>query len=259
MTAQTLIQRILITIGALNQGETPSNSDAQSLLITINNMLATWETERLNVYQILLTVFPLVNATKSYTIGPTGAAVTASRPIKLVSANVLYSNPLGSGLLHGPPMKLLSEAEYVGKVDREVATSPLPSELYDDYGFPNSSLFVYPVPAFTAGTLQLQLGAFSPLPNFPDLVTDIQFPPGYIEAIQYNAAVRASPDFDMSVTPEISLLAREAKTSIRALNKSIPDLQTGGAPFAAFATPATQMIQGPNGPMEVPIQTAQQE
>ena len=66
---------------------------------------------------------------------------------------------------------------------------------------------------------------WSPLSTFPDMVTNITFPPGYLEAIRYSLAIRLAPSFAAPVNPVLIQLATNAVNRIRVMNAQMIDLK----------------------------------
>jgi len=79
-TAGDLINGSLRLIGVLAEGETPSADTSQDALTAMNQMLQSWNTERLSVYSTLDQVINWLPNTISGTLGPSGTlgAKTAS-------------------------------------------------------------------------------------------------------------------------------------------------------------------------------------
>ena len=71
-TAQTIINRALRLIGAIEAGETPTSDESADALEALNAMIESWQTERLFVYALVDTSFSMVAGDGSYTVGPSG-------------------------------------------------------------------------------------------------------------------------------------------------------------------------------------------
>ena len=104
-SANDQINRALRLLGVLAEGETPSAAVSQDCLMALNQMIESWNTERLSVFSTIDQIcnWPVdqINAT----LGPTGSLVrlngTAERPILVDDAtyfrdpqtNVSYPRP----------------------------------------------------------------------------------------------------------------------------------------------------------------------
>ena len=92
-TAGDQISRALRLLGVLAEGETPSASESQDALMALNQMIDSWNTERLSVFSTIdqKVLWPVgeINAT----LGPTGSLVRiggdAVRPILVDDAVIL--------------------------------------------------------------------------------------------------------------------------------------------------------------------------
>src|SRR5688572_14002296 len=89
-TATTILQRALQAISNVGTGETPSSDDMDTAFQALNDMLDSWSTDKLYVFETLEENFPLVSGTASYTIGD-GGDFDTTRPIKIDKAYVRLS------------------------------------------------------------------------------------------------------------------------------------------------------------------------
>src|SRR4249919_2570055 len=94
-TASELIHSSMRLIGAIAAGETLETAELNDALITLNQLLASWSTERVTVYEIRRDSFPLTGA-QSYTMGPAGV-FAGVRPTQIVAARASNGN-YGRGL-----------------------------------------------------------------------------------------------------------------------------------------------------------------
>ena len=84
-TAGDQIQRALRLLGVLAEGETSSAAVMQDSLTALNQMIESWNTERLSVFSTQDQVFSWPASVLSRTLGPTGDFV-GNRPILLDDA-----------------------------------------------------------------------------------------------------------------------------------------------------------------------------
>ena len=71
-TAGDIINGSLRLIGVLAEGEVPSSETSDDALNAMNQMIESWNTERLSVYSTQDQVFNWPPATISRTLGPSG-------------------------------------------------------------------------------------------------------------------------------------------------------------------------------------------
>jgi len=134
------INGALRLIGMLAEGETPSAATSQDSLTALNQMIDSWNTERLSVFTTQDQVFTWpVNQVKR-TLGPTGNFV-GNRPVLIDDAT--YFKDTANGTSYG--IKIVNEQQYNGIAVKNT-TSTYPQVLYVNMGYPDITLTVYPVP-----------------------------------------------------------------------------------------------------------------
>lgn len=233
MTATTIIYSTLRLLGLLRAGQTPSTVETADGLSALNVLIDNWNTERLNIYTVGVASFPLTTATQSYTIGPSGATFTSARPIKIENAGLLIPNTGLSNNFLRLPLKMLTKAEW-DQIDEKGTTADYAEGLYNDQNFPNSTLYLWPIPVFSSGVTSLEISAWVPLASFPDLTTDVALNIGYSRALQYALAIELQPRFkEATLQPTDVQIAAESKDAIRALNAAIGPAEPTMAPTNA--------------------------
>ena len=81
-TAGDQINGALRLLGILAEGETPSAATSQDALSALNQMIDSWNTERLMIYNTIDQVFLWTPGLLTQTLGPTGDFV-GDRPVML--------------------------------------------------------------------------------------------------------------------------------------------------------------------------------
>lgn len=211
-TAGAIIRRALRTIGAIAGGETPSATEQADALEALNAMLDSWRTESLSVYATRDETLTLTGAA-SYTIG-TGGDLNTTRPVKIESAYQRISDT-------DYPLFLASSSAWA-RLSAKSTTGTTAEWLYYEPTQPLGTIRLYPNPS--SGTLHIV--TWVPLASYA-ATDDVSLPPGYQDAITYNLAVRLSPEFGRTVTPEIAALARATKEVIQRVNFRVPIMSTG--------------------------------
>ena len=87
-TAGDQINRSLRLLGVLAEGETTSAATSQDALMALNQMIDSWNTERLSVFSTQDQVFTWPASILSRTLGPTGNFV-GNRPVLLDDATFI--------------------------------------------------------------------------------------------------------------------------------------------------------------------------
>jgi hypothetical protein len=228
-TAQSIINDALLTIGVLADGETPSVNASNIGLYALNNLLASWDLERLSVYSISESKYTLVNGTQQYTIGQEGSPTfNAPRPVSIRSASIISSQG------HVFPLKLIPSEEF-NSIPERSAEGLIPRVLYNDYAYPNSTLWLYPIPS---GAVTLDLFTWDPLGSFALLTTAFDMPPGYQRALILNLAVELCPKFQRPLDQTLAAIAGQSKNAISGVNAP-------PVPGAAQEMQAEMLASGP--------------
>jgi|SRR5581483_267224 len=209
-SALDLITSALRMLKVVSSDETPSAEDAATGLRALNQMIESWNTERLSIYTISAQIFDLVAGQQSYTIGPGGNFNTA-RPIAIQNANIILAQ-------NNPQVRLsialINDDEWA-YISARAIPSTIPRKLYNDGAFPLSTLSFWGVPG---SGLQVELFTWQALPTFPSLKAALTFPPGYERALRFNLAVELTGDFPETQPFAPVALAAQSKAAIQGLN-----------------------------------------
>ena len=208
-TAAELIDGSLRLLGVLAEGETPSAAVMQDSIMAMNQMIQSWDTERLSVFSTQDQVFTWPANVLSRTLGPTGDFV-GNRPIEIDDAT--YFKDPSSGLSFG--VKLINQQQYDGIAFKTV-TSTYPQVLWVNNTFPNIEMYVYPVPI---KALEWHIISVQTLDEVSSVATDMYFPPGYLRAFRYNLACELAPEFGIEPSPQVQRIAMTSKRNLKRIN-----------------------------------------
>ena len=228
-TASEQINRALRLIGMLAEGETPSAATAQDSLMALNQMIDSWNTERLSVFSTIDQIVNWPVGSINETLGPSGSLVrlngTAVRPV-LVDDSTYFKDP-GTGVSYG--VKLINQQQYNGIAVKTV-TSTFPQVVFVNMTYPNIDIFIYPRPT---RLLEWHFISVQELTQPANLSTDILFPPGYLRAFTYNLACEIAPEFGVEPSPQVQRIAMYSKRNLKRINN--PD-DVMSMPYAIVAT-----------------------
>jgi len=208
-TAAELIEGSLRLLGVLAEGEQPSVAVMQDSIMAMNQMIQSWDTERLSVFSTQDQVFTWPAYTMSRTIGPTGDFV-GNRPIEIDDAT--YFKDPSSGLSFG--VKLINQQQYDGIAFKTV-TSTYPQVMWVNNTFPDMEMTVYPVPI---KALEWHIISVETLTEVSSVATDMYFPPGYLRAFRYNLACELAPEFGIEPSPQVQRIAMSSNRNIKRIN-----------------------------------------
>jgi len=222
-TAGDQINRALRLLGVLAEGETPSASVSQDALMALNQMIDSWNTERLSVFSTQDQVFLWPAGEISRTLGPSGDFV-GNRPILLDDSTYYVGN---NGVSYG--IKFINQQQYDGIAVKTV-TSTFPQVIFVNNTFPDIQMFVYPKPT---QALTWHFISVEELTQPATLATELHFPPGYLRAFTYNLAMEFAPEFGVEPSPQVQRIAMTSKRNLKRINN--PD-DVMSMPYAIVAT-----------------------
>jgi len=223
-TTGDLINRALRLLGVLAEGETPSAATSQDSLIAVQQMIESWNTERLAVFSTQDQVFTWTAGFINRTLGPTGDFV-GNRPILLDDAT--YYRDASTNVSFG--IKMINQQQYDGIAVKTV-TSTYPQVLFINMTYPNVDMYIYPKPT---RDLEWHFISVEELAQPATLVTDILFPPGYLRAFTYNLAMEIAPEYGIEPSNQVMRIAMTSKRNLKRINN--PD-DIMSMPYALIAT-----------------------
>jgi hypothetical protein len=208
-TAGDQINGALRLLGILAEGETPSAETSQDALTALNQMVDSWNTERLMIYNTIDQVFSWPPNQITRTLGPTGDFVGV-RPV-LLDDSTYFKDP-SSGISFG--IKFINQQQYDGIAVKTV-TSTYPQVMWINMEHPNISMAIYPKPT---KVLEWHFISVEELAQPATLATELYFPPGYLRAFKYNLACEIAPEFGVEPSPTVSRIAMASKRNLKRIN-----------------------------------------
>ncbi len=223
-TAGDIINGSLRLLGVLAEGEVPSAETSQDALNAMNQMIDSWNTERLSVFSTQDQVFTWPAGQLSRTLGPSGDFV-GNRPV-LLDDSTYFKDP-GTGVSYG--IKFINQQQYNGIAVKTV-TSTYPQVIFVNNTFPDIEMYVYPRPL---KPLHFHMISVSQLTQPANLATNLTFPPGYLRAFRYGLACEMAPEFGVNPSPQVQRIAMTSKRNLKRINN--PD-DVMSMPYAIVAS-----------------------
>jgi hypothetical protein len=223
-TAFDQIKASLRLIGQLAEGEEPSPQAAQDALSAMNQMIDSWNTERLAVFCTEDQVFNWPPGEITRTLGPTGNFV-GNRPVLIDDAT--YFRDASTNVSYG--IKLINQQQYNGIAVKTV-TSTYPQVMFVNNTFPDITMTIYPKPT---RVLEWHFVSVQQLTQPANLATQLHFPPGYLRAFVYNLAMEFAPEFGVEPSPQVVRIAMTSKRNLKRINN--PD-DIMSMPYSLVAT-----------------------
>jgi hypothetical protein len=223
-TAGDQINRALRLLGVLAEGETPSAEVSQDALVAFNQMIDSWNTERLSIYNTIDQVFNWPVGEIQQHLGPTGDFVGV-RPV-LLDDSTYYRDP-STNVSFG--IKFINQQQYDGIAVKTV-TSTYPQVMWINMEYPNIQMTIYPKPT---RLLEWHFISVQELSQPATLDTELAFPPGYLRAFVYNLAMELAPEFGVEPSNQVQRIAMTSKRNIKRINN--PD-DIMSLPYSLVAT-----------------------
>jgi hypothetical protein len=224
-TVSDLIHSSFRLIGAIAAGEVLETNELNDAFVSLNQMVASWNTEGASLVGRLRGVIP-VTQTNIYPL--------TFQPIQIVAASV------GCGGIDSP-LEIVDAAGWESVPEKQ-AQSVYVKKLYCDYVYPNSNVYIAPQPRLN-GTLELFY--YQQIQQFTAVTDGISLPPGYEVALRYNFAVALLPEYPRSQSdPSLPAQAQMYKASIVQLNASNQMRSRSQSPAQAAVDQATMAAPG---------------
>ncbi len=190
-----------------------SPADGALGLLRLQNQIDSWQADRLTLSVQTPISITWPTSTSTQTIGPSGANITAIRPLWINSMN--YVIP-GSSPAVESYMAMLDPDQYA-QLTIKGLQSGLPQQFF--YQTSNDTalgtIFIWPQP-----TQQITLKMYTPegigVPATLDSI--LLGPPGYQEAFMYQLALRLCTPFGKSIPPLLPKMAQEAMATMKRPN-----------------------------------------
>ncbi len=208
-SAGDIINGSLRLLGVLAEGETPSAATSQDALTALNQMIDSWNTERLAVFSTQDQIFTWPPGVISRTLGPSGT-FSGIRPIAL-DDSTFFRDP-ASGISYG--IKIINQQQYNGIAVKTV-TSSFPQVMWVNMTYPDIEMYVYPVPL---RSIEFHFVSIEELTQPVNLATTLAFPPGYLRCFRYNLACEMAPEFGVEPSPQVKRIAMTSKRNLKRVN-----------------------------------------
>jgi len=227
VTGLDVVTRALQTLGVTALGDAIDGMEATNGLARLNSLIGSWALQPLTIPLISRTVWPLVankgTEANPYLIGPTavlaGDFLTATVPHELEGAGILLS---GATPQVEVPRAVLNDQQWASIAVKDLS-SPIFTAVFYSPTVPTGQIVLWPVPDTAIHSLVLYRG--EQLPIFANLSTSYTLPDGYVEALDYNLAVRLAPSRGVAVTPDLAGLARLSLATLKRANWQMTDLE----------------------------------
>jgi hypothetical protein len=211
MNATSLISSSLRLINATDAYNGPSVQELNDGLEIANDLLDSWNAEWLTKFGVNINEFPLTQNQQTYTLG-TGGNFNIPRPSSIQAMSIVSLQNPAQPLELGIP--ILTDDQWQ-QLPVKIIYGSLPTQAYDDGAFPFRNISFWTIPTVA---VNVRIYSSPLLTQFPDLITDIEFPPGYDKALRFNLAVDLAPEWGEEVPASVAAQAQMTKAVIKANN-----------------------------------------
>ena len=215
VTVSDILKDAMGLCNATEIDETPSSSEMAVAFRAANMMLGRWAAQNLLLRADTTITFSTVAADPSYTIGASGADITASKPLKIVSGYVTDSSI-------DFPLEVFTREMYDNLSDKSVSKSRPMYVAYDPGATQQTTqkgtIYLYYTPDKVYSVTLNATVALTEFVNYTDTVT---FEPVYYEALVYGLAIRLFRRYSNDQTPvpqDLVAIAHEALRNLKSLN-----------------------------------------
>lgn len=223
-----IITSALRLVGVLASDEEPSIGDANQGLSVLNDMIDSWNAQRLAIFTTESNDFPFVLGQQSYTLG-TGGNFNIPRPARIEAMSaILLNNPANPIEV---PITMVSTEFWQTQIPVKVVDSSFPLICYDGGEFPLRVLNFWPIPTTEPNSVRIY--SWQALTAPPKLDSVVAFPPGYAEAFRYNLAVRMGAEFAAPASSVVVTLALQSLATVKTMNAPDLELRSDLAPNPA--------------------------
>ena len=213
VTAAKIINRALRMLGVVGSDAPMSPEDVADGMLALNSMLGMWSNERLMVPHLSVDVVTLTGGKTAYTIG-SGADIDTVRPMSISDDTFVRS----AGVDY--PVGVVTSQQYNSESSKALAAD-IPCSLWYLPSYPEGVITLFGVPS--GG--ELHLWSVKPFTGFQQATTEVEFAPGYVDALAFNLAVNIAPEYEREATPTVKQKAIMGKKLIKRTNTVIPLLE----------------------------------
>lgn len=208
-TAADQINGAMRLLNILDQDDTADATQLANGLTALNQMIDSWNTERLSIYSTQDQQFTWTAGNASRTLGPTGNFI-GNRPV-LLDDSTYYKNA-STGVSYG--VSFINQEQY-DAIALKTATTTYPQVMFINMDYPNITMYVYPVPTTD---LEWHFISVTEITQPATSATTLALPPGYLRAFKYNLALEIAAEYGLQADPRVVRIADISKRNLKRIN-----------------------------------------
>lgn len=212
VSTDDIIKGALRKCGRLGAGALPTTEDNTNCLFALNMIIKALNVAGHQIFTYKQTNATLVAATNPITIGPSGATITAPRPVRIIQAWIRDSNDFDQ------PLMMQSRSDY-NLLSNKLATGKPLVGYYDAQTVAGASwdnkgtLYLWPVP--TAGW-KIFLSYQAPLQDAGATTTQFELPQEWFLPLQWALAAEVAPEYSVN-QQKVTMIQARASSYIEAM------------------------------------------
>jgi hypothetical protein len=197
LSASEIIVEARRKIGIHDDEEPLENQDLQTGLRTMTMMLKTWQAEGVMCWTMTEGTLTLVQSDYDYVFGAGGTFTTV--PLDILDCRITRNSS-------SIPMMRLSREDYYNLPDR--SSEGYPTQFYYDRQRSGGTLYVWPAPDASAGTLNFTYRRL--IMDMDASVDNPDVPQEWLDAMVYGLAKRLAENYGLAGTPDYANISAEA-------------------------------------------------
>jgi len=205
MTVSEIVEDARDLLGISAEEEPMEAVDLNKGVRALNQMLRAWQADGVQTWVLTEGTFALVASDADYVFGTGGSFTTV--PLEIMDMRITRN---GTDL----PMQRMSREEYFSLPNK--ATTGYPTCYYYDRQRNGGTLYVWPAPDATGGTLKFTYRRM--LNDVGDGTNTLDVPTEWMEAVTSNLAVRLAPRYEKTPSQIVLKLAETSYNSLKAFD-----------------------------------------
>lgn len=207
MTVRELIRKSMLLGGIIASSEDMTNDEANDALNSLNDLIESWNTEGLLIYNSVREAFDLVAGTQGYLMG-TGLAFNSSKPMALEGVSIL-----SAGVEY--PVRILTVDEWQA-IQQKTIQGNIPDQVYVEENAASLKFYFYNVPNDSAADAIIY--SRKPISAFSSLSDTVTLPQGYSRALRYDLAIELMQEYGKAASMVIIEKTNELKGALKREN-----------------------------------------
>ena len=204
-TAETVIEAALRAIAVIDPetSRQPNTTEVANALEALNFLVTSWQAHGMQVW-CHKTVSYTLSAAGSYTIGPSGATITAARPLRIVQAWLRDTSTLPVdtpiNIVSRDEFNLLSVKNSVGPVNQLYYDPEYDRDGSNSGANAKGKIWVWPIPDATIlADYDLYMVCVRPIADFNAKTDALDFPQEWFNAVKWNLAYQLAFEYGIPV------------------------------------------------------------